>query len=96
VALRCAQGKVALGEGLGAAGALVFHGFGGGEFAVNMGFGAGASGMEHTALAGADATGGTGDRRKLGGGEVFHTQGKEHATLGMGMLSGLEQFWKEI
>lgn len=53
------------GEGLDAAEAFVFHGFGGGELAVNVGFGAGASGMEHAALADAGATGGTRYRRKL-------------------------------
>ena len=65
-----------LGEGLGAAEAFVFHGFGGVEFAVDVGFGARATGMERTALAGSGATGGTGYGRKLGWGEVFHAHGK--------------------
>jgi hypothetical protein len=62
-----------LGEGLDAAEAFVFHGFGGVEFAVDVGFGARATGMERTTLAGNGATGWTGYGRKLGWGEVFHT-----------------------
>ena len=67
---------MALGEGLGAAEASSFDGFGGVEFAVHVGLGARATGMEEAALSDVDATGGTGHGRKLGWGEVFHTHGR--------------------
>lgn len=65
-----------LGEGLDAAEASGFEGFCGGEFAVHVGFGAEAAGMERTALAGGGTTRGTDYGRKLGWGEVFHTHGE--------------------
>jgi hypothetical protein len=63
----------ALGEGLGAAEAFGFDGFGGGEFAVHVGFGTRGTGMEEAAVPNGDATGGTGYGRKLCRGQVFHT-----------------------
>jgi hypothetical protein len=63
----------ALGERLGAAEAFGFDGFGGGEFAVYVGFGARGTGMEEAAVPDGDATGGTGYGRKLSRGQVFHT-----------------------
>jgi hypothetical protein len=62
-----------LSEDLGTAEASGFDGFGGGEFAVDVWFGARGTGMERAALAGDGATGGTGYGRKLGWGEVFHS-----------------------
>ena len=61
-----------LGEGLGVAEAFAFEGFGGREFPVYVGFGAGSTGMEQTAFPDSDTTGGTGYGRKLLGGKVFH------------------------
>jgi hypothetical protein len=62
----------ALGEGLSAAEAFGFDGFGGGEFAVYVGFGARSTGMEKAAVPDGDATGRTGYGRELVRGQVFH------------------------
>ena len=63
----------ALGEGLRAAEAFGFDGFGGGELTVYVGFGARGTGMEEASVPDSDATSGTRYGRKLCRGQVFHT-----------------------
>jgi hypothetical protein len=67
------EDREALGEGLGAAEAFGFYGFGSGEFTVYVWFGARGTGMEEAAVPDGDATSGTGYGRKLCRGQVFHT-----------------------